>query len=332
MIVNLIGTICAKYHNLSSIECFISSLVVSLIASILDKYVYRGSLCLYGQLFGGVVWLLPGITITIALLELYSKMIVYGSSRLVYGVSLCSQVGFGLALGYKLIFTKQDIPDSFVNGCRDPVNDAFGFILLPIVSLGLGIIIQAELYQIPGMILCAGCGQFTSYLLNYKTLKLASDIVPLVSAFVVTVTARIYSSVKKRRSLVYIIAGLLVLVPGGVGVKGMSKIWSEDSENTDTAMEFTFEMIMIGVCLAIGVFVALMPRRNWLIVKRKRAIKTTTAGGILSVPTFLNQHNIFSSIPIVQETSHCSESLLSNNGVRSELEEGNSSHKKYADV
>lgn len=36
--------------------------------------------------------LLPGITITIALLEIFSKMIVYGASRLMYGIFLACQV------------------------------------------------------------------------------------------------------------------------------------------------------------------------------------------------------------------------------------------------
>jgi uncharacterized membrane protein YjjB (DUF3815 family) len=215
------------------------------------------------------VWLLPGISIAIALLEIYSKMIVYGSSRLVYGVSLCSQVGFGLAAGYKIVFTEQDIPDSFVNGCRDPVNDAFGFLLLPLVSISLGIMIEAEYHQLYGMVLCAGCGQFTSYWLDRGKSYVGEDSIPLISAVVVTIAARVYASMKKERSLIYIIAGLLVLVPGGVGVRGMSNIWSEDNEDIDTAMQFTFQMLMIGVSLAIGVFIALLPRKNWLIVKKK---------------------------------------------------------------
>jgi uncharacterized membrane protein YjjP (DUF1212 family) len=52
--------------------------------SIFHKFFFDQELCLSVQLFGGIVWLLPGITITMAVLELFSKMIVYGSSRLTF--------------------------------------------------------------------------------------------------------------------------------------------------------------------------------------------------------------------------------------------------------
>lgn len=90
------GAVARQLPGMSEIECFVSSFVATFVATALDKYVYDEKLCLYGQLFGGIVWLLPGITITIAVLELYSNMIVYGSSRLIYGIFLASQMGFGL--------------------------------------------------------------------------------------------------------------------------------------------------------------------------------------------------------------------------------------------
>jgi uncharacterized membrane protein YjjB (DUF3815 family) len=39
-------------------------------------------------------------------------------------------------------------------------------------------------------------------------------------AFLLTITARIYAHLQNERPLVYIISGLLILVPGGVGVRG----------------------------------------------------------------------------------------------------------------
>jgi uncharacterized membrane protein YjjP (DUF1212 family) len=92
--VFMIGKFCEQFHGLSEIECFLSSLVISFLSSILDSNLFFNSkLCLYGQMLGGVVWLLPGITITIALLEIYSQMIVYGSSRLIYGTFIAMQLG-----------------------------------------------------------------------------------------------------------------------------------------------------------------------------------------------------------------------------------------------
>jgi hypothetical protein len=90
--------LCEQYQGLSEVEFFLRSFLLSLISSLLDKYVYNNKLCQFGQLFGGIVWLLPGITITIGILEIFSKMIVYGSSRLIYGISLALQVRICLML------------------------------------------------------------------------------------------------------------------------------------------------------------------------------------------------------------------------------------------
>lgn len=268
LVVYVGGTFCEKYHGLAEIECFISSFLVSSISSFLDRYAFHGRLCLFGQLFGGVVWLLPGLSITIAILEIYSRMIVYGSSRLMYGISQALQLGFGLAVGYKVIYTELEIPESFENGCHSPIDPLFGFLLLPIAAASMGVIINADWNQLPGMIMCAGVGQFVSFWLKDGRAHLGEEAVPLIAALCATATARLFAYYTKQRPLVYIIGGLLVLVPGGVGVRGMSQMWSG---NSSTGMEFTFKMLMIGVSLAIGVFVALIPRKQWLIKKPNQA-------------------------------------------------------------
>jgi uncharacterized membrane protein YjjB (DUF3815 family) len=47
-----------------------------------------------------------------------------------------------------------------------------------------------------------------------------SQSVPLICAMAVTVVARMYAALLHERPYCYIIAGLMILVPGGVGVRG----------------------------------------------------------------------------------------------------------------
>jgi uncharacterized membrane protein YjjP (DUF1212 family) len=81
VLVFYISVLASSVEGLSEIECFLSSFMVTLLTSLLNKHTPKDQLCLYGQLFGGVVWLLPGFSITVSLLEIYSKMIVFGASR-----------------------------------------------------------------------------------------------------------------------------------------------------------------------------------------------------------------------------------------------------------
>jgi uncharacterized membrane protein YjjP (DUF1212 family) len=261
ILVNLCGNLCSILPGLAEVECFISPFIVALVTSFVDKFL-SGALCLYGMQFGAIVWLLPGITITIALLELFSKMIVYGSSRLIYGILLATQLGFGLSGGYKLIYPDNTLPESFEHGCPNPLPAAFGIVLLPLAVGAMGVIINADVSQLPGMIFCGGVGHLVSYSFHYfKIANADNDAIPVVAALIVTIAARLYAHYTRKRPLVYIIGGLLILVPGGVGVRGMSDVWSG---NVQSGLDFTFRMVLIGVCLATGVFLALLPRRSWI--------------------------------------------------------------------
>lgn len=254
----------ARLAGLGEVVAFISAFSISALATALDLGVYKGELCLFGTMYGGVVWLLPGLTITIALLEIYSGMIVYGSSRLVYGISTASQVGFGLALGRLLIAENETVPESFTRGCREPIPVAYGFLLLPIAATAFAMMLQSGRAQLPGMVATAAVGQFASFwLMRYN---MSPSITPFLCSMLVTTTARLWAWVNgNERPLVYIISGLIILVPGGVGVKGMFRT----TLNGDplAGMQFTYSMVMIGITLAIGVFVSLVPTTKWFIGK-----------------------------------------------------------------
>lgn len=251
-----------RLTGLSEINSFTSSFIISLIASLLDLHVYKGDLCLLAAMYGGVVWLLPGLTITLALLEIYSSMMVYGASRLIYGISQASQLGFGLALGRLLVIEDaSQVPQSFISGCRHPVADAWGVLFLPLASCMFAIITNASWDQVPGMVLSSAVGQTGSYLMSKR--GVSPTIVPFVCAMLVTTTSRLYAWWHgNERPLVYIIAGLLVLVPGGVGVKGVLN--TALNGDSGAAMNTVSGMCLIGIMLAVGVFVSLVPTTRWL--------------------------------------------------------------------
>ena len=251
-----------RLTGLSEINSFTSSFIISLFASLLDLHVYKGDLCLLAAMYGGVVWLLPGLTITLALLEIYSSMMVYGASRLIYGISQASQLGFGLALGRLLVVEDaSQVPQSFVSGCRHPVADAWGVLFLPLAASMFAMMINAAWDQVPGMVLSCAVGQTGSYLMSKR--GVSPTIVPFVCAMLVTTTSRLYAWWHgNERPLVYIIAGLLVLVPGGVGVKGVLN--TALNGDSGAAMNTVSGMCLIGIMLAVGVFVSLVPTTRWL--------------------------------------------------------------------
>ena len=247
--------------GLSEILSFISAFIVAMLSSLLDRYFYQGQLCLFAAMYGGTIWILPGYSITIALIELYSGMVVYGSSRIIFGISQASQVGFGLALGIAFIEGGTSVPESFVNGCRHPIEREWSLLLIFVIAAATAGILNTGLNQMPGMVLIAAVAQIAGYSLS--TMRAPPAVVPFVCALCVTAAARSFAWWNRNeRPLIYIISGLFILVPGGVGVKGAFR--STLTGNGQQGLEFTVSMLMIGIYLAIGVFVSLVPSTKWL--------------------------------------------------------------------
>ncbi|MFM7179826.1 MAG: threonine/serine exporter family protein, partial [Bacteroidota bacterium] len=61
IIAFLISKAASNFKGLSEIECFITAIVISAVSALADRFIYDDGLCLYGIMFGGVCWLLPGI-------------------------------------------------------------------------------------------------------------------------------------------------------------------------------------------------------------------------------------------------------------------------------
>lgn len=215
----VMSIIFSRLQGVSHIENFLSSFLISIVASAVQKYMlYDFNTCLYSQIWGGIVWLLPGYTIAISCLEIYSQMTIYGGARLIYGISLCAQLGFGIAIGYYLVYKGDISTHAFV--CDYPVAAIHGLYLLPIASSAFAILVNAELSYLPGILLCSGSGQLTTYLLVH------SDCSSIAGAIVVTLTARIYAALTHQRPMIFIINGLFVLVAGGLGVKGSTQLYA----------------------------------------------------------------------------------------------------------
>jgi hypothetical protein len=89
----------------------------------------------------------------------------------------------------------------------------------------------------------------------------------IIASFCVTISSRLYSYYIRRRYLLYIYGGLLVLVPGSVSVRGFIGIWSGDNAS---ALEFTLLMLTNCICLAMGVFLGQIPRKRWVLWRRQK--------------------------------------------------------------
>jgi uncharacterized membrane protein YjjB (DUF3815 family) len=202
-----------------------------------------------------VVIALPGYSLTSAVMELSARNIVSGGIHLVYAVMYALMLAFGLGYG-SAIYDVAANPSSAQDGmyCQtDPVNPWFYFLLLPIASVSISIVFGGGPRQIPVM-LCGAATAFAIYHFLSNVPSLNVEIVTSVAAFGLGMFGNLYARLLKRLSFPILIGGIIILVPGSLGVRGAISLF--DGSQDGYSGEFAINMVAIGLSVTLGLFMA----------------------------------------------------------------------------
>jgi len=147
------------------------------------------------------------------------------------------------------------------------------------------------------MVLCAAVAQGVSAsLLTYSHI---SDAVPLLAAAATGAAARVIAWQRGHDPLPYMLGGIVVLVPGGVGVHGFAQWASGDAIGGGN---FTFTMLAIGVSLALGLFLAQLPKKNCMIHSQNTSSSRASGLSARSQGLFMPLANDPASSPVSSPT------------------------------
>jgi len=101
------------------------------------------------------------------------------------------------------------------------------------------------------MTVTAGLGYITT--LSLGALNFPGDFISACGSFVVGLSANLYSRFTHKPAVVYLLGGVMLLLPGSVGVKGVTAMMSDD---VISGIQFTFQMFVTAMCITIGQFIA----------------------------------------------------------------------------
>ncbi|MFQ5527920.1 MAG: threonine/serine exporter ThrE family protein [Thermoanaerobaculia bacterium] len=195
----------------------------------------------------GLIVLLPGLTLTIAVNEMAHRHIVSGSARLTSALTTFLQIGFGMALGIAVI--------SQLLGPAETVAPS-GF-PLPVLAVGLvinamalSVLFQARIEHAP-LILVAAATAFLGA--RYGTEYLGLELGTCLGAYLVGTAGTILSRWRDVPSAVPVLPGLLLLVPGSLGFRSLSALIAKD---VVSGVEAGFTMAMIALALVTGLLLA----------------------------------------------------------------------------
>ncbi len=208
-----------------------------------------------------LVVLLPGLSLTVAMTELATRNLIAGTARLMSAVIVLLELVIGVALGERIAETLSTRIASTAGDALslvavqleqtpDPLPSYATWIALAASSLGGAVLVQAQRRDVGWIVAACVVGYLGS---RFGTDLLGSQLGVLVGAFALGVLSNLYARWLDRPAQVVSVPAVLLLVPGGMGFRGMTSLLGHD---TLTGVETLFAMFIVATSIVAGLLIA----------------------------------------------------------------------------
>lgn len=193
-----------------------------------------------------VISLLPGLTLTIGIIELATANLVSGTARLMGAMLTFFQLGFGIAIGGSLArwVPQLDWPS------LPPLPEWADSVSTFLVSIAFLVLLRVRVRDSIGVLASCGLAMLGS---RIGGPLLGVEVGAFLGALLVGLTSHLYARITDGPSLVLVVPGILALVPGVLGVLSLNSLIAED---TAVALQTAFQMFMVAIGISTGLLVA----------------------------------------------------------------------------
>lgn len=200
------------------------------------------------SVIGGLIVLLPGLSLTLAMTELATGHLVSGTARLTGAGILFVSIGFGVAIGARC-----------AEGMLGTPLVPFSPVLLPawtewvallVAPLALTVLFQARFREIPFVAVTA----WGAYLAARQgTAAWGPELGVFLGALLAGLLSNFYARALRRPASVPMVPALMMLVPGAMGFGSLQ--FFLDSEIVP-GVELAFRVLLVAMSLVTGILVA----------------------------------------------------------------------------
>lgn len=191
----------------------------------------------------GLIILLPGLSLTIALAELATQNLVSGTARLSGTVTVFIQLAFGSALAVE-IASRLGLQVS--PAAVDPVEFWTIWLAAAIAALALVPLFSAR-KQDSGWFLLAALSAFT--MVYFASKALGPSLGAFAGAITVGLMAKLVTRFFDIPGAMIMMPGFIILVPGTVGYRSILALVEKD---VVAGLSTAFEVALIGISLVAG--------------------------------------------------------------------------------
>jgi uncharacterized membrane protein YjjB (DUF3815 family) len=201
--------------------------------------------------------LLPGLSVTTAMNELATRNLASGSARFAGAVTQLLGQGFGLAIGASLaskILGAAITPPP----TRWPPSVLAGGVFAAAIAFT---VLTRSRPRDTGLVIFAAALAFSSA--RVGTALLGAQLGTFLGSSALAIASNLYARLRDRPVSTMLVPGMLLLVPGSLGLRGVSSLLDHD---VIAGVSGAFEMVMVSIGLVAGLLVAnvVVPSRRYL--------------------------------------------------------------------
>lgn len=251
-IIGLLAIAAGRYAAVARVFEPVASFVAAFVASAL-AHAYPHSV--FTATLGGLIVLVPGFTLTVAMLELSTRHLSSGTARMSAALMTFLGIAFGVALGNTIAGQLFGAPPNILPAAAPGWLNLAALILAP---LGFIVLLKAEPRDAPWLVLT---GVLAFYASRLGALVFGPELGSFAGAFAVGVSSNLLARMLDRPSQVYLVPGILLLVPGSVGVRSLAALMDRQ---VLSGIETAVTMVVIAVSIVAGLLISTVvtPRRR----------------------------------------------------------------------
>ncbi len=229
-------------HAFELVAAFAVSLLVNCVAALSDM-----RLSVPTATLGGVITLVPGLPVTVAMTELARRHLAAGTARLSGALLVFVAIAFGVAVGVELA---QDLVGAVRSVSPRKLPEWTLTVALVVAPLAFGLLLRARPRDFPWLWLSSAIGYTT---VRLAALSFGPAMAASLGALVVGILANLYDRRGYGPASVALVPGVLLLVPGSIGYRSLASLLDQ---NVVVGVTAGFTMILTAVAIAGGLIVA----------------------------------------------------------------------------
>ncbi|MGZ3498780.1 MAG: threonine/serine ThrE exporter family protein [Vulcanimicrobiaceae bacterium] len=223
----------------------IAAFVATLIVAAYTHWVAPTNL--YISIVAGVVVLLPGYTLTLALNELANQDLIAGTARLGRVFAILLSLGCGALLGFAVV------GPHFLDAAQitpHPVRSTFWIAAAVIMSIGLSIDLNARPKDLGWVFAACFVALGSSHVFGDLPIH---QVAAFVSAFICGVVANLGARFLRVPQPVFLVPALHVLVPGSLSYRSVLYIFSAQYNDAGT---LAVNAVVVGLLIVEGLLLS----------------------------------------------------------------------------